>query len=137
MIECLCPNCGKLLRVPDEYAGKEGKCGHCETALMVPAPANQMDDLTAGIEQALNRPPLPPIIHEQSKGPLLPGVDLLKPVKAIGTGCCLSTLLMIFAGGFGMILVGEEFVENDGYLAAIMLGCLVFGIGAFFDRMKK
>jgi len=36
MIEVTCENCGKHLRVKDEFAGKKGKCPGCQTLLTVP-----------------------------------------------------------------------------------------------------
>jgi len=35
-IEFECPNCTSVMRVPDAYAGKQGRCPQCETRLLVP-----------------------------------------------------------------------------------------------------
>lgn len=35
-IEFRCPSCGKLLRTPDESAGKQGKCPQCGTITQIP-----------------------------------------------------------------------------------------------------
>lgn len=35
-IEFECPNCAAVMRVPDAYAGKQGRCPQCETRLLVP-----------------------------------------------------------------------------------------------------
>lgn len=31
-----CPQCGKLLEVPDASAGKRGKCPACQTVFLIP-----------------------------------------------------------------------------------------------------
>lgn len=36
MIQYPCPYCGKSLSIPDQYAGKAGKCNHCGHAITVP-----------------------------------------------------------------------------------------------------
>ena len=35
-IEFHCPGCGKLMRTPDETAGRKGKCPHCGTKVQIP-----------------------------------------------------------------------------------------------------
>ena len=37
MIQFDCPHCRKTLRVKDEFAGKRGKCPHCQNVADVPA----------------------------------------------------------------------------------------------------
>ena len=36
MITYDCPHCGKHLKIPDEYAGKQGKCAGCRSLFTVP-----------------------------------------------------------------------------------------------------
>lgn len=36
MIEMNCPKCGKMLRIPDEYAGVLGRCNGCGDSVQVP-----------------------------------------------------------------------------------------------------
>ncbi len=38
-IEFECPQCAAVMRVPDAYAGKQGRCPQCETRLLVPVVA--------------------------------------------------------------------------------------------------
>lgn len=38
-IEFECPSCNAVMRVPDAYAGKQGRCPQCETRLLVPVVA--------------------------------------------------------------------------------------------------
>lgn len=33
-----CPHCGRSIKVPDEFAGKRGKCPHCKQVVIAPAP---------------------------------------------------------------------------------------------------
>jgi phage FluMu protein Com len=42
-IEFHCPSCGKLLRTPDESAGKKAKCPQCATIVEIPRPAAPTD----------------------------------------------------------------------------------------------
>ena len=37
-------NCGQMLKVPDEYAGKQGKCPKCSTVNIIPQPAMFVSD---------------------------------------------------------------------------------------------
>ena len=46
MIELSCPHCGKTLRIPDQYAGQQGKCNGCGNSILVPS------QLAARIQQA-------------------------------------------------------------------------------------
>ena len=45
MIEFACKHCGKRLVIPDESAGKKGKCPQCGTLVQVPraAPMSEND----------------------------------------------------------------------------------------------
>ena len=36
MIRFNCSSCGKLVEVPDQHAGKQGKCPHCQTLVEIP-----------------------------------------------------------------------------------------------------
>ncbi len=38
-IEVPCPRCGKLLRAPDELAGKSGRCPECDNSVPIPLAA--------------------------------------------------------------------------------------------------
>ena len=55
-IKFLCPGCKKVMSVPDEFAGKKGKCSHCGNVVTVPAPTRPVTAFTP----ALPKPPTPP-----------------------------------------------------------------------------
>lgn len=38
MIQHKCPHCGKVLQIPDQYAGQKGQCAECGRAFHVPEP---------------------------------------------------------------------------------------------------
>ncbi len=40
MIELTCPHCGHQLRIQSKYAGREGKCKHCQGPILVPSTAS-------------------------------------------------------------------------------------------------
>ncbi len=42
-IELHCPQCGKLIRAPDQVAGKQGKCPYCSTSVYVPMPPDESE----------------------------------------------------------------------------------------------
>ncbi|MBI5863811.1 MAG: hypothetical protein HZB38_04760 [Planctomycetes bacterium] len=44
-IEIHCNHCGKLVRAPDDAAGKHGKCPTCHQTVYVPTPSDQLDAL--------------------------------------------------------------------------------------------
>jgi len=58
-IEFRCPSCSKLLRTPDESAGKKAKCPQCGSIADVPAQYG-LDPLTAGHSAAGPLAPIPP-----------------------------------------------------------------------------
>jgi len=37
MIELTCPHCRADLKIPDQYAGQNGKCNHCRGKIVVPS----------------------------------------------------------------------------------------------------
>ena len=54
-MEMRCGHCGRLLRVPDEAAGKSARCPECGALSTVPS-----NDAPAGSPFAANAPPSPP-----------------------------------------------------------------------------
>jgi serine/threonine protein kinase len=48
MIGLTCSACGQRLQIPDEFAGKKGKCPHCRKVQFVPAVAGQTTAPPAG-----------------------------------------------------------------------------------------
>ena len=54
-IEFYCPGCGKLMRTPDDTAGRKGRCPNCGTKVQIPhatlANSGRADvDLAAAVE---------------------------------------------------------------------------------------
>ncbi len=39
MIRIVCPQCGKVLEIPDSFAGQTGQCVQCKVQILVPIPA--------------------------------------------------------------------------------------------------
>lgn len=54
MITFSCPNCGKRFSVPDDAAGKAGKCKACDARVQVPA--KQDDDVVVMLEAVPAKP---------------------------------------------------------------------------------
>lgn len=48
-----CPGCGKQYQMPDETAGRKGKCKQCGTSLVIPVPTPDTISLKHGKSQAL------------------------------------------------------------------------------------
>lgn len=44
-IELHCEHCGKLVRAPDEAAGKRGVCPACHQSVYIPTPADRLEPL--------------------------------------------------------------------------------------------
>lgn len=44
-IELHCNHCGKLVRAPDEAAGKHGSCPACHQSVYIPTPSEKLDPL--------------------------------------------------------------------------------------------
>lgn len=46
MIEFECPHCHRILKVPEQYAGRSGKCNHCGNAISIVrrVPSDQLDE---------------------------------------------------------------------------------------------
>lgn len=45
MIEIVCGGCGQLLSIPEEYAGKVGKCRNCSSRVAVPPPISNTTEI--------------------------------------------------------------------------------------------
>src|SRR6266700_1928412 len=78
----LCPNCGKMLTVPEQYAGQLMKCPLCSGTFTVPAlppsgggldaPAPPSSAPEPAFQAAPPEPPAPPPLVPQSGGPIMP-----------------------------------------------------------------
>ncbi len=44
-IELHCDHCSKLIRAPDEAAGRRGKCPYCHQSVYIPTPPEAMDEI--------------------------------------------------------------------------------------------
>ena len=95
-IEFRCHQCGKLLRVGDETAGKQAKCPSCGAVQMIPAasPAPEMPSPPPFAAPGGNPfgagPPLPPPMpgvepNPYQAPPSYPSHDLYGPPGAAGT----------------------------------------------------
>ena len=58
MIHVTCSSCGAKLRVPDENAGKRGKCPKCQNILVIKA--DEEEDAYRLLDEGAEPPPLPP-----------------------------------------------------------------------------
>ncbi|MEJ7595682.1 MAG: hypothetical protein WKF77_29580, partial [Planctomycetaceae bacterium] len=67
-IEFNCPYCTATIRVPDAYAGKQGRCPKCDTKLLIPSVPlpNQPASSQRPVVQAQ------PVVTN-GEGPLMPG----------------------------------------------------------------
>jgi len=82
-IEFECPSCSAVMRVPDAYAGKQGRCPQCETRLLVPVVARP-DLSTAAATDA--RPGIQPATQPvASPLPTAPPPPAAEPVSTART----------------------------------------------------
>lgn len=42
MLDVTCEHCGKILKIPEEYLGKTGRCNHCQGAITVKVATRKM-----------------------------------------------------------------------------------------------
>ena len=82
MIRFNCAGCGKLVQVPDEHAGKKGKCPHCQMLMEIPqasaaqaAAAAKAEPTIASSPPTACEPAAPPgawyyAVSGQRQGPL-------------------------------------------------------------------
>ncbi len=45
-IEFHCEQCGKLVRAPDDKAGRRGRCPSCHQSVYIPTPSNKLEPLS-------------------------------------------------------------------------------------------
>jgi hypothetical protein len=68
MIEVKCPSCGKSTSVPDEYAGRKGRCKDCKAAISVPRPvsAEAVEEMELAAMDVVEEasPPPPRVVHQ-------------------------------------------------------------------------
>jgi len=55
MIKFNCPNCSSKLKVPEDFAGRKGKCPKCKNAILIPA-SQIVADLLTPAPQAIEQP---------------------------------------------------------------------------------
>jgi len=91
MIECRCPVCGAVLRIPDKYAGTTGVYDHCNVSITVPggAPGTPATpDLPAGLTRDLSKamhvPPADIGTDLEARGAVVNAKDgsILVPIRA-------------------------------------------------------
>lgn len=74
LLQC---NCGKRLKVPDELAGRRGKCPACSTVLEIPAPGSTNDvrptvaapDPLEGLDDDYGIAPSAPVAPQPARSP--------------------------------------------------------------------
>ena len=59
-IEFNCPYCTATIRVPDAYAGKQGRCPKCDTKLLIPSVPLPNQPATGNQQATANQPAMPP-----------------------------------------------------------------------------
>ncbi len=59
-IEFNCPYCTATIRVPDAYAGKQGRCPKCDTKLLIPSVPLPNQPATGNQQPLANQPSVPP-----------------------------------------------------------------------------
>jgi len=112
MIKLSCTGCGRKLNVPDDAAGKTGRCPSCKTSVVVPpAPSRALDVAAAPppsaspIPPPMQSPPPTPPIHTGSNS--LGVASLI--LGALAFAICWIPLLGVFGlplSGLGLILGG-------------------------------
>jgi len=65
MIEVTCP-CGRVLKAPEQYAGRKGRCKGCGAVLMIPAQAELGDPDHGGGEPPEPQGPAPDLIVDDA-----------------------------------------------------------------------
>lgn len=80
-IEFECPSCNAVMRVPDAYAGKQGRCPQCETRLLVPVVARPDLNTTA---TANDQPAMQPA-GQPVATPITPNAAPTTPAHTPGT----------------------------------------------------
>ncbi len=139
-IEFRCPNCGQLLRTPDESAGKQARCPQCQQIAPVPmqsaqapppAPSleNPFGDASAApkkpVESGAFNPYAAPKAYEQL-APVAQGGELNHQV--INMGDVLNVSWGIFTAELGQCaIVGLIFIAVNIGLSVV--GGLLGGIG--------
>lgn len=70
-----CPSCSQLImNVPDDLAGKRGKCPHCQKVIKIP-----LEGIVMKAPPAPPRPPSPPASAPRPPAPTQPQFDLQFP----------------------------------------------------------
>lgn len=136
MIEHRCPECSHFLRIPDQFAGKRGKCKYCHVKFDVPA-GPILPDPAPGTRGDPEARPMQPV-GVPGLGPA-PSVDDL---EGIGAGAGAAGLDLSFepspdtrprppisSGGPGNIL-GAEFAGRHFSVWLVLAGGLIglFGL---------
>src|SRR5436309_1301759 len=90
-ISIACPNCGKALRVKDEWAGRRATCPGCGTTFPVPGTAAAPDAPIAANAPPGSQPSPPPPSSTSPKSPTLTGIITLIVAVAVGVPTYLWT----------------------------------------------
>ncbi|MCC6698884.1 MAG: hypothetical protein IT365_24890 [Candidatus Hydrogenedentes bacterium] len=139
MISFLCPKCGNQLNIPDQYAGKVGRCNKCGE--QVTAPQAQADlglppDL-ANLNIDLDSYKVPPAAPRVSRGS---GTDWIMIVGwslfALGVLTMFTRFWLVASGCWlaSLILIGIDGPKRDlsgGQMAKWIILTFLFWLAAF------
>ena len=143
-IEFRCTQCNKLLRTPDETAGKQARCPECGAILTVPSPAaGPSTPPSPGESPFGSQPPPPPPGTDDVENPYRSPADYttgggpeagqpagaITPV-AIDIGDVFSRTWEIFKDQWGMCLVALIVVWVLNFVVQMGIGILTGLVGA-------
>lgn len=80
MIRAECEKCGKVVNVPETYAGGEGKCKRCGWRVYIPTPGQQRPDAPGlDMSDSTGADALSAIAHATDAPPRSPGEPAAEP----------------------------------------------------------
>jgi DNA-directed RNA polymerase subunit RPC12/RpoP len=90
MLSMQCPNCGKQLEIPEQYAGQQGKCTYCGHAITAPRGVHGM---------SFDPPPIPREMIPESTAKAKSEPVVMRAAKwGFGIGCgCLVIISCVFS----------------------------------------
>jgi len=109
MIEVECPNCHAKLKVPEQYAGRTGKCRSCGAEVtMPPAAAPAAPGWSPAPEPAAAAPPMPPPVPPPAPPAAYPPYPPARPASGGAMDALIPTknpcaLTAYYLGVFSLI----------------------------------
>lgn len=125
MIELTCSSCGASLKVPDQLAGKKGKCQKCGAVIVVPQPDTA---------QALANEPQAGVATNASGrmalgAPESHGTVAVEPPPAQGTG---GNVMGAFASRFTATAATLTKTTNTKMMVHMILKWVALGVSGIF-----